>query len=73
MSNPIDSMEDILKDIRGIVDKAGGREAAFKAWYSKLTASLPALGRESVTLTGDNFKKAMRQAYAAGHTEALTE
>lgn len=66
---------DILKDLEKLVDgvkttleTAKAREAAFNEWYGKLMTAMPALSRESVTLTSDNFRKAMRQAYRAGNS-----
>lgn len=63
-------LDDLISGVKSTLDRAQKREAAFAAWYDKLTTSLPALGRDSVTITGENFRKAMRQAYRAGSDAA---
>ena len=72
MSDPLKNIRDILGNMEDIVTKAGDRYEAFDAWYQKLCASAPALTREQVTLTRDNFKKAMKQAFVEGWSQRNT-
>ena len=41
----------------------------FDLWYARLLKSSSALSRSPITLTADNFRKAMRQAYYAGQNQ----
>ncbi len=47
------------------------RGSFFIAWYVKLLAGNPRIGKEQITLTTENFKKALKQAYNAGWNDRV--
>jgi hypothetical protein len=59
-----EQIDRIMESIRSILTTA--EEKVFQGWFDRLRKSMPAIDRDTVTLTRDNFRKAMLQAYKAG-------